>query len=88
MGTLKPGVTYIYERDGSNIYAREFGSSDRQLVGAEYKSPTKEKMEEDMLWNEIRREAATNLSLQAELERVKMLYYLIRDNNGILHHPV
>jgi hypothetical protein len=33
MGSLKPGATYIYERANGRIYAREFGSSDRQLVG-------------------------------------------------------
>lgn len=33
MGNLTPGVTYIYERDGPTIYAREFGSSERQVVG-------------------------------------------------------
>lgn len=33
MGNLKPGVTYIYERNGPTIYAREFGATDRQVVG-------------------------------------------------------
>ena len=33
MGNLKPGVTYIYERDGPTIYAREFGATERQVVG-------------------------------------------------------
>ena len=33
MGNLKPGVTYIYERNGPTIYAREFGSTDRQVIG-------------------------------------------------------
>ena len=33
MGTLKPGATYIYERSGGRIYAREFGSAERQIVG-------------------------------------------------------
>lgn len=33
MGTLKPGVTYIYESDGTRIYAREFGKSERKIVG-------------------------------------------------------
>ena len=37
MGSLKPGATYIYERDGSAIYAREFGAdpSTRRVVGYE-----------------------------------------------------
>ena len=33
MGSLKPGATYIYESDGTRIYAREFGQGDRKLVG-------------------------------------------------------
>lgn len=37
MGTLKPGATYIYERVDGRIYAREFGKSDRQLMGYDLK---------------------------------------------------
>jgi hypothetical protein len=33
MGTLTPGATYIYERANGRIYAREFGQTDRKLVG-------------------------------------------------------
>jgi hypothetical protein len=33
MGTLTPGTTYIYERANGRIYAREFGGSERKLVG-------------------------------------------------------
>lgn len=33
MGTLTPGVTYIYERVDGRIYAREFGKTERKLVG-------------------------------------------------------
>jgi len=33
MGTLKPGATYIYERNGGTVYARESGSTDRHIVG-------------------------------------------------------
>ena len=36
MGTLKPGAKYIYERDGRQIYDREFGSSNRKLIGYDY----------------------------------------------------
>ena len=37
MGSLKPGATYIYERAGGIIYAREFGAdaNTRQVVGYE-----------------------------------------------------
>jgi hypothetical protein len=35
MGQLNPGTTYIYERVGNEVYAREFGAdpTDRTLVG-------------------------------------------------------
>ena len=33
MGSLKPGATYIYERSGGIVYAREFGKTKRTVVG-------------------------------------------------------
>lgn len=33
MGSLTPGATYIYERVDNRIYAREFGKTDREMVG-------------------------------------------------------
>lgn len=33
MGTLTPGATYIYERVAGTIFAREFGKSERKIVG-------------------------------------------------------
>lgn len=33
MGTLTPGATYIYERVAGAIFAREFGKTERKLVG-------------------------------------------------------
>lgn len=35
MGTLTPGATYIYERSDGIIYAREFGKTERHVVGYE-----------------------------------------------------
>jgi len=35
MGSLKPGGTYIYERADGVIYAREFGQTERHVVGYE-----------------------------------------------------
>ena len=35
MGTLKPGATLIYERADGIIYAREFGKTERHVVGYE-----------------------------------------------------
>ena len=88
MGTLKPGATYIYERNGDEVYAREFGQHDRKLIGYNHKTPDlrtndgrplHEHMLEDKMWGEIRREAITNPALQKALDRAIMIYRLSKD---------
>ena len=96
MGTLKPGATYIYERVGNEVYARESGAdpSTRQPVGWDYDPVsghqidyTKQtsdgdrlfdRLQEDKMWGDIRRLAKTNPALQDSLERVIMIYKLIK----------
>lgn len=51
MGSLTPGATYIYERVEGRIYAREFGKSDRQLVG--YTHGQEEQQQRRYYMNEI-----------------------------------
>jgi hypothetical protein len=90
MGTLTPNATYIYERNGEEIYAREVGKTDRKLVGYQYQNetdprthdgrPLYEHIKEDKLWGEIRREARTNTVLQEALERAKLIYHLSKNN--------
>ena len=90
MGTLTPGATYIYERNGEEIYARESGKTDRTLIGYQYENkidprthdgrPLYEHLKEDKLWGEIRREARTNKVLQDALERVILVYHLSKEN--------
>ena len=90
MGSLTPGATYIYERNGEEIYARETGKTDRTLIGYQYENkvdprthdgrPLYEHMKEDKLWGEIRREARTNKVLQDALERVILVYHLSKEN--------
>ena len=91
MGNLKPGVTYIYERNGDEVYAREFGEKDRTLIGYKYEMenkpdprtndgrPLREHIMEDKMWGEIRREARTNITLQKALDRAIMIYRLSKD---------
>jgi hypothetical protein len=97
MGKLKPGATYIHERDGKIVYAREFGAdpSTRQVVGWEYDpnnpnfDPRKnagfetwrKKFADEYVWNEIMAAANTNPSLQEALERVKVIYYLSKEDD-------
>ena len=92
MGNLKPGATYIYERNGDEVYAREFGETDRTLIGYRYEMEDKpdprtsdgrpliEHIREDKLWGEIRRAARTNSTLQAALERAILIYHLSKDH--------
>ena len=97
MGKLKPGTKYIYERVNDVTYAREFGSnpSERFEIGWDWSGEDhqrgrsmRDKMVEDKLWNDIRRLARTNETLQSELERVIMVYNLIKDDDPPDYHPV
>ena len=96
MGTLKPGATYIYERVGNEVYAREFGAdpNTRRLIGYGYDPVTGHQIDydkrtadgrslhdllrEDKMWGDIRRLARTNPALQDALERVIVVYNLIK----------
>ena len=97
MGTLKPGTKYIYERVGDMTYAREFGadSSERFEIGYDWSGEDQQRgrsmrdsLLEDKLWDDIRRLARTNKTLQSELERVIMVYNLIKDDDPPDYHPV
>lgn len=89
MGSLTPGATYIYERNGDEIYARESGSTDRKLIGYQYENkvdprtadgrPLYEHIMEEKMWGDIRRAALTNPALQKALDRAIMIYRLSKD---------
>jgi hypothetical protein len=93
MGNLKPGATYIYERQGGTVYAREMGAPahERIVIGYDWEpenNPSRvrgasiDDIRENQLWHEIRRAAMDNKELEILLERVKLLYYLSKDCNG------
>ena len=94
MGSLKPGATYVYERNNGIVYAREFGAdpNTRQVHGWDYNKdhpnfdprtkdgrPLHDHIMEDKMWGEIRREARTNITLQKALDRAIMIYKLSKD---------
>lgn len=91
MGNLKPEATYIYERNGDEVYSREMGQVERKLIGYKYEMegkadprtndgrPLREHILEDKMWGEIRREAKTNPTLQKALDRAIMIYKLSKD---------
>jgi len=87
MGTLTPGVKYIYERNGDTVYAREFGADPgtRKEIGWDFdpNNPGRHERQEmlnalrdDQLWHKIRLEARDNITLQDALDRVVELYHL------------
>jgi hypothetical protein len=90
MGTLTPNATYVYERNGEEIYAREVGKTERKLVGYQYENkidprtpdgrPLYEHLKEDRLWDEIRRAARTNNVLQDVLDRAILVYHLSKEH--------
>jgi hypothetical protein len=90
MGTLTPGATYVYERNGEEIYAREVGKTERKLIGYQYENkhdprthdgrPLYEHMKEDQLWGDIRRAARTNTALQEAMKNVILIYHLSKDH--------
>ena len=93
MGTLTPGTSYIYERQGGTIYAREHGAdpSTRVAIGwdwepednpARVRGASRESMLENQLWHDIRQTAKDDPKLQEALDRVKILYYLSKDNGN------
>lgn len=81
MGKLTPGASYVYERVGGTVYAREFGADpkDRFIVGQDYDdylSSFTDKYFIENEWKEIIKESRKNAVLQQALERVKIVYYL------------
>ena len=80
MGQLKPGATYIYERDGDTVFRRESGALDREVVGYDARMndgrPLVDHIREEKLWGQIRQAARTNPTLQDALERAIMIYQL------------
>ena len=78
MGSLKPGATLIYERANGVITAREFGSTEKRVIGYDVAaSPEQIHLSE---WNEILQAAETNPALQEAVDRVRIVYNLSRPN--------
>ena len=75
MGSLKPGATYIYERAGGIVYAREFGQTERHVVGYDaHNSPEQLRTREQI--NDILRMCETDPAMQSMLEQLFVMYNL------------
>lgn len=79
MGTLKPGATYIYERADGVIYAREFGKTERRVIGydniesVEYKRVLTE-------LNEVVKMCETDPAMKEMLDQLFVVYNLKKTN--------
>jgi hypothetical protein len=81
MGSLKPGMTYIYERADGRVYAREFGSPHRQLIG--YDSKVLEFRERRYYMNHINdvlTMCETDPAMKQLLEQLFVLYNLKKNH--------
>ena len=79
MGSLTPGATYIYENVDGDIYAREFGKTERTLIGTD-QNGLRAQLREKQLWQDILAASKTNPSLQEALDRAIIIYELSKKN--------
>jgi hypothetical protein len=75
MGTLKPGATYIYERADGRIYAREFGKTERRVVGYDHIESVEHKRLMTEL-NEVVRMCETDPAMKELLDQLFVVYNL------------
>ena len=95
MGTLKPGATLIHENVDGVVYTREVGSAANtgQVSGWTYDKdnpnfdprtldgrPLHDHVMDSKLWGEIHRAAKDNPTLQRAIDRVKIIYYLSKED--------
>jgi len=97
MGNLKPGASYVYERQEGVVYAREKGApaTDRFPIGWDWepdpvparvrgvdRSTGNAELDDHNLWIKIRLAGKKNPALQEAIERVKILYHLSKDHGA------
>jgi len=84
MGSLVPGATYIYERSGGAIYAREFGAdpSTRRVVGYENNDHQISASTKRLLTqlNEVVKMCETDPAMKELLDQLFVLYNLKKTN--------
>ena len=68
---------------GETVYVRDEHSVKRILYSeSKDKKSLHEQIKESQLWGNIHREAKTNPALQEALDRVKVTYYLSKENGN------
>jgi len=76
-------MTYVYESpdNGETVYKRKIGETNRELHSvSERRKNLINEIRESQLWGDIHRAAHTNPALQEALDRVKVIYYLSKEN--------
>ena len=79
MGSLTPGVTYIYEKVDGVTYAREFGKKERRAIGWDFNYKSEVNADADV-WKDIFEKAKSNPALRHALDQCKIIYYLSEDH--------
>lgn len=68
---------------GETIYARMPGMTDRiKITESDHIREVKKTNDELRLWQEIFREAKSNIALREAMDRVILLYHLSKDNGA------
>jgi len=78
-------MKYVYESpdNGETVYKREIGQIERELYSVSGRRKNLiDEIRESQLWGNIHRAALTNPTLQEALERVKVIYYLSKNNGN------
>jgi|AntAceMinimDraft_11_1070367.scaffolds.fasta_scaffold00684_34 hypothetical protein len=100
MSRLTPGASYSYEKIDGVTYAQELSSTEKIIIGWDWSSDDQllapehirsklDDIKEKNLWNEIRRVARTNVTLQKALDQCIIIHHLSKDNPKPLDwHPV
>ena len=74
------GFVYESPDGGETIYARQVGSNERHLhYESEEVKSLRESLQEDEMWGEIRRLAKTNVPLADAVDKMIMIYDLVKD---------
>ena len=74
---ITEAVIYESPDGGETVYVREPGSTQRQLHSESARAvDLRQQMQEAQLWENIRQEAKTNVSLQHAIDQVKLIYQL------------
>ena len=80
--TINLPDNFVYESPdgGETIYARQIGSTERHLhYESEKVKSLHESLLEDKMWGDIRRLAKTNVPLADAVDKVIMIYNLVKD---------